>query len=123
MIGEAPLAAAANLDTLQQQVSAFCTVAKLKAADGLTLAEFSELTLSAIRLGIAAVDSVPADGAAKKALVLDVVGHVFDQFADRVIPFPLLPIWWMTKPAIRQIVLALGSGAVESMLPLLRNSK
>ena len=110
MIGEAPLAAAANLDTLQQQVSAFCTVAKLKSADGLTLAEFSELTLSAIRLGIAAVDAVPADGAAKKALVLDVVGHVFDQFADRVIPFALLPIWWMTKPAITKSYWRLGLG-------------
>jgi len=123
MIGEAPLAAAANLDTLEQQVSSFCTVAKLKSADGLTLAEFSELTLSAIRLGIAAVDAVPADGAAKKALVLDVVGHVFDTFADRVIPFPLLPIWWVSKPAIRSIVLSLSSGAVESLLPLVRISK
>jgi hypothetical protein len=124
MISEAPLAATAGLLTLADQARAYVVVARAKAADGLTISELSELLVSGMRLGIAAVDDVAGmTGAERKAQVLELVGRLFDEFADKAIPLAVYPLWLLVKPAARALALSLASGAVESLLPLVRETK
>lgn len=124
MISHAPLAATSGLLTLADQARAYVIVARAKAADGLTIAELSELIVSGLRLGIATVDGVAEmTGAERKAQVLELAGRLFDEFADRAIPLALYPLWLLVKPAARALTLSLASGAVESLLPLVRESK
>jgi len=120
MISSAPVIAANDLPTLEQKVKAFLVVAKAKAAAGLTVSECGELLFALLRLAMDTVDSVPADGAAKKQWVLDAVGMAFDDLADLCVPVYVWPAWLIVKPLVRQLVIAVASGAVESILPLVR---
>ena len=124
MISEAPAKAAADLVSFPEQIRAFIAVAKVKAGDGLTVAEMSELLTAALRVAMAAVDSMPASGPEKKALALAAVGAVFDALAGSlVVPFVLYPVWSLARPMARAAVLATASGAIESILPLIRGAK
>jgi hypothetical protein len=123
VISEAPAKAANDLVSLSDKVSAYVAVAKVKAADGLTVAEFSELIVSALPILIAALDVSSLPGAERKATVVDFVGTMFDQFSDRCIPIYFVPIWWIIKPSCRSLALAWAGGAVESLLPIVRGAK
>ena len=124
MISEAPAKAAADLVSFPEQIRAFIAVAKVKAGDGLSLAEMSELLTAALRVAMSAVDSMPATGPEKKALALAAVGDVFDALASSlVVPFVLYPVWSIARPMVRAAVLAAASGAIESILPLIRGAK
>jgi hypothetical protein len=123
MISDAPIAAASKLVELTEQVRAYIAVARSTAADGLTVSEVGELIVSAMRLAIATVDSIPVAGADRKTMVLEFVACVFDEFADKAVPLVAWPIWIIAKPAIRAVVLAAASGAIESLLPLVRAAK
>lgn len=122
MISEAPIAATKPLVTLGEKVKAYVAVARLKAADGLSIAELSELIVSAMRMAIAALDSIPVGGAERKAIVIAFVGDIFDEFADRVVPLPAWPAWIIAKPTVRIIALAIAAGATEALLPLVRSA-
>ena len=114
--------AADAIETLGGKVTAYIAVARIKAADGLTISELSELIVSAMRIAIGALDSIPVDGAQRKAIVIDFVGDMFDEFADRVVPLPLWPVWLLSKKTIRIIALAVAAGATEALLPLVRGA-
>ena len=120
MISSAPLIAANDLPTLEQKVKAFLVIARAKAADGLTVSEFAELFVAMLRVAMDAVESVPADGPAKKQWVINAIGLLFDDLADQCVPVYVWPVWLVVKPLVRQLVLAAASGAVESLLPLVR---
>lgn len=122
MISTAPTTAAYNLFTIREKVVAFVQTAKAHAADGVTIAEFAELAIALMRVVMAAVDSLPASGADKKAWVVEAVGMLFDEMAGLAVPVVLWPAWAIVKPAVRQLLLLAVSGAVESMLPLVRIS-
>ncbi len=122
MISDAPVTVAENLDGgLLAKIHAFVEAAKSAAADGLTWAEFGDLMLALLRLVIAGLDVANGlSGAAKKALALEAVASLFDAVADRAVPPLAYPIWVLARPAVRALVLALASGAVEQVLPLVR---
>jgi len=122
MVSDAPVAAAGPFLTLEEQLRAFVATAKVKAADGLTVAEFAELVVAMMRVAIATVDSIPVDGAARKAFVLNAVAFVFDALADKCVPLVAWPMWIVLKPTMRVIVLAAASGAIEVLLPLVRSA-
>lgn len=115
--------AASSAADLAAKVDAFVQLARLSAEGGLSIAEFSELCVALMRLCIAAVDSILAEGAAKKQFVLDAVGMLYDAVADKVVPLPLYPIWIFLRSPVRWLVLAIASGCVESILPLVRGIK
>jgi hypothetical protein len=121
-IADAPVAVAENLDGgLLAKIKAFVETAKSAAADGLTWAEFGDLMLALLRLVIAGLDAAPGlTGAAKKDLALMAVASLFDAVADKAVPRVAYPIWVLARPAVRALVLALASGAVEQVLPLVR---
>lgn len=122
MISDAPVTVAENLDGgLLAKIKAFVETAKSAAADGLTWAEFGDLMLALLRLVIAGLDAANGlTGAAKKDLALEAVASLFDAVADRAVPPLAYPIWVLARPAVRALVLALASGAVEQVLPLVR---
>jgi hypothetical protein len=120
MISSAPLIAASDMTTLAQKVKAFIVLARVKAADGLTVAEFGELLVAMLRVAMDAAESIPADGEAKKAWVLEAVGLLFDDLADQCVPLLAWPVWVVIRPLVRQLVLAAAGGAIESLLPLVR---
>jgi hypothetical protein len=122
MISDAPVAVAGNLDGgLLSKIHAFVEAAKSAAADGLTWAEFGDLMLALLRLVIAGLDAVGTmSGPEKKALAMEAVASLFDAVADRAVPPLAYPLWVLARPAVRALVLALASGAVEQVLPLVR---
>jgi hypothetical protein len=123
LISEAPNIAARDQAGFEEKLSAFLSIARIKSQNGITVAEFGELLVAAMRLAVAAVDSMPADGAAKKALVLSAVGVVFDTLADYAVPALAYPLWVVVRPAVRALVLMFADGAIESLLPLVRLAK
>jgi hypothetical protein len=121
MISDAPVTAAGGEATLMAQVAAFLKVAKAKSADGITWAEFGELLVALLRLSVETLDAVLGmSGSEKKALVLEAVAALFDQLADKAVPVVVWPVWILARPAIRALVLAIASGAIEIVLPLTR---
>lgn len=123
MISEAPAIAARDHAGFQEKLAAFLSIARLKCQGGITVAEFGELLVSAMRMAVAAVDSLPQEGAAKKAMVLAAVGVVFDSLADYMVPALAYPVWIVVRPAVRSLVLMFADGAIESLLPLVRLAK
>lgn len=102
------------------KVDQFLALADDTAGDGLTLAEFGRLAVDLARLAISAADALEAAGSAKKAWVLEAVGALFDTVADRLVPALAWPAWLLLRPAARALVLAVTSGAIEALLPLVR---
>jgi len=108
-------------DAIAKKIADFIANAKALAADGLTWAEFGEILIGFLRLAIHAYDGVIAmTGVEKKAAVLEAVGTLFDALADYAVPTVLLPVWFIVRPAVRSLVIALASGAIETLLPLVR---
>lgn len=107
----------------QDKLAAFLAIARIKAHGGITVAEFGELLVAAMRMAVAAVDALPESGAAKKALVLAAVGTVFDSLADYMVPALAYPVWVVVRPAVRALVVMFADGAIESLLPLVRLAK
>lgn len=122
MISSAPVAAATNLDAnLMDKIRAFISTAKSASADGLTWAEFGDLMLALLRLVVPTLDTFRSvSGPEKKAFALEAVGMLFDAVADKAVPVAVWPIWLIVRPAVRSLVIAMASGAVEQLLPLVR---
>lgn len=123
MISEAPAIAARDQAGFEDKLTAFLAIARVKAYGGITVAEFGELLIAAMRMAVAAVDALPTDGAAKKAMVIAAVGVVFDSLADYMVPTLAYPFWIVARPAVRALVLMFADGAIESLLPLVRLAK
>ena len=122
MISSTPTAAARDLPSLAEKVRAFVFAAKTVAVGGITVAEFSELAVSLLRIAVAAADAIPVDGAERKTFVLNAIGLLFDEVADWCIPTLAWPVWLIVKPAARQLLLLVASGAIESLVPLIRKA-
>ena len=121
MIADLPLDKSAAFDTLAEKVSAYLTAARLAASDGITWAEFGELMIGLLRISTQALDTVDGmTGPQKKELVLEAAATLFDRVADYAVPLAALPIWILVRPAVRSLVLAVASGAIEQILPLVR---
>ena len=122
-IANPPLAAASNYTDIAQRVSAFLQSAKAAAADGLSWREFGELLVALLRVSCETLDHVSGlTGAEKKAIVLEAAGSLFDLVADKAVPSAVYPLWVLARPAVRSLVLAIASGAVEQVLPLVRTA-
>ena len=110
-------------EQLHNAILALIAGARLKAANGLTVAEFGSLVVEVIRLAVAGLDTVTTlDGPSKKAWTLACVGALFDAVADACIPFAAKPIWWIVRPAVRTLVLSAAGGALEQILKLTREA-
>jgi hypothetical protein len=124
MISSAPAHAAEHWSDLARRVQSFLAVAQEAAKDGITWSEFGELLLALLRLSIQAADTLSGmSGKEKKEMVLAAVAALFDAVADKAVPAHLYPLWLLTRPAVRSLVLALASGAVEILLPMVRVSR
>lgn len=119
-ISDMPVVAAGEASGLTAKVQAYIETARVRAADGITVAELVELILSAMRIAIEAVDALSVSGAEKKRIVSDLAAMLFDEFADLCVPTFARPAWWLLRPAARSLCLSAAAGAVESLLPLVR---
>jgi len=106
--------------TLTAACLAFVASARLKSANGLTVAEFGSLVVELLRLAVTGLEEIPADGPAKKAWALGVIGNLFDTVAGFAVPLYLQPFWILARPAVRALVLAAAGGALEQILALTR---
>lgn len=113
----------ADVSKLMDEVNEFLIDVRKRAQDGLTWTEFGALTLSLMHLIVDGLDAVDTmTGPQKKEIVMTAVATLFDSFADACVPLPLYPVWVLAKPAVRSLVLALASGALESLLPIARKA-
>lgn len=101
-------------------VKAYIDDAKTKARDGLSWTEFGELLAGLLRLAVKLADSLSVPGDERKAIVIEAAAALFDSVADRCIPLVMLPLWIVCRAPTRALVLAIASGAVEVILPLVR---
>lgn len=123
MVTDAPLAAATPLNDIGQKVGAFLTTAQKQSRDGLTWQEFGSLMVALMRLGVSTLDSVNTlTGPQKKVLVLEAVAVLFDTLAGRCVPIVTYPAFIAIRPALRVLILAIASGAVEALIPIVRSS-
>jgi hypothetical protein len=112
--------AVADIDA---QISSFLNDARRTAGDGLTWAEFGQLLVSLLHLVVNVLDKVNTlSGQEKKEIALTAVAALFDTTASRCVPLVVFPAWTFLRPVLRAFVLALASGAVESMLHIVRAS-
>lgn len=118
----APVEAASRFTDIVEAVRAYIDTAKAAAADGITWAEFGELLVSLLRLAVRLADLLQVSGSTKKGIVLEAVRVLFDTLADKCVPIWLWPIWGLCRSAVKALVLALASGAIESLLPLVRST-
>ena len=107
---------------LESLVAKFIGDAREKAAGGLTVAEFGSLLVGLLRLAVAGLEGFPTDGAAKKAWAIHAVGVLFDNVADACVPMLLKPVWFVSRPAVRMLVLAVSDGALEQVLAMIRQA-
>ena len=123
MIADAPIAVAeAAPGGVLTKTDAFISAARSLAADGLTWAEFGELLVALLRLSVASLDAVSVmTGEEKKAITLDAAGRLFDALVGLCSPLFIWPIWGLLRTPVRLLVLALASGAIEQILPLVRS--
>jgi hypothetical protein len=119
-ITEAAVAAADSPKILSEKVMLFVQTAKGLAVDGLSLSDFGELLIALLRLCVSFLDSIPEAGEAKKAYAMEAVALLYDELIDKIIPIWAWPVWMMLRPVARPLVMALASGAIESLLPLVR---
>jgi len=122
MISDVPVTMATPMPTLVTKVREFVASAKSAAADGLTWTEFGELLVGLLRLSVQAADLLNVPGDQKKAVVMEAAAALFDAVADKAVPLVLWPLWIVARPSVRSLVLALASGAVEQILPMVRAS-
>lgn len=122
MIADAPISAASKFTDVVNAARAYVATAKVAAADGLTWTEFGELLVALLRLSVQAADLLNVPGDQKKAVVMEAAAALFDAVADKAIPLVLWPLWIVARPSVRSLVLALASGAVEQILPMVRAS-
>ena len=119
-ITEAAISAASGPKVLSEKVMLFVQTAKGLAVDGLSLSDFGELLIALLRLCVTFLDAIPDTGEAKKAYAMEAVALLYDELIDKIIPIWVWPLWLMLKPAARPLVMAIASGAIESILPLVR---
>jgi hypothetical protein len=120
MIALAPSLAGMQFTDVVNASRAYIVTAKLAAKDGLTWAEFGELLMGLLRLAIDTVDVLNAPGADKKAAVMEAAAALFDAVADKAVPLVAYPFWLAIRSPTRALVLAIASGAIEQLLPLVR---
>lgn len=123
MIANKPMARAADLLDVRDKIKAYVVTAKGLAEDGLSVADFTELTVGLIRIVIDTLDTVPAEGVEKKAWTLAAVGMLYDEVADKLVPVWLWPVWMIVRAPVRELVLLAAAGAIEQLLPLVRMAK
>ena len=120
MISTAATTAANDAAGFADKVRAFLVVARVKAADGLTVAEFGELLIALLRVSIDAADLMAQPGPERKEFVIAAVAALFDSVADYAVPTLAWPIWIVARPVVRSLLLSAVSGAIETLLPLVR---
>lgn len=122
MIAAFPIEKAGPFDTMAEKVAAYLTAARLAASDGITWAEFGELMLGLLRIATQALELADnLTGPQKKELALEAAAALFDSVADYAVPLALMPVWLLVRGPVRSLVLAIASGAIEQILPLIRN--
>lgn len=123
MISTEPLLVASEQSSLYGKVVAYTDQLKRQINDGLTIAELTELVIAGMRLTISAVDELELAGPMKKQIVADCAAQIFSDFSDLIVPAPLRPLWWLVKPALRSLVHTAAAGAVDALLPLVRETE
>jgi hypothetical protein len=122
MIAAGPLSAASQFTDVVSAARAYVEAARAAAYDGLTWREFGELLVGLLRLSVQAADLLNVPGDQKKVVVMEAAAALFDAVADKAVPTVLWPLWFVARPSVRSLVLALASGAVEQILPMVRAS-
>ena len=121
MISTAATTAANDAAGFADKVRAFLVVARVKAADGLTVAEFGELLVAILRVSIDAADLMArSTGPERKEFVIAAVAALFDSVADYAVPTLAWPVWIVARPIVRTLLLSAVSGAIETLLPIVR---
>ena len=109
-------------DQLNALVSAFIANAIAQAQNGMTFAKLGRLVIELLQLSVSGLESIPAEGKDKKKWALSLVGTLFDSVAGFAVPVYLQPFWFVAKPGVRILVLALADGALEQVLRIVRTT-
>lgn len=102
------------------KLSKFLRDTESRFSDGITLSDFGQTFFDGLRLAVSGVDAIPVDGSERKILVLSWSAAFFDLIAPKLIPSIGWPLWLIVRPAVRSAFVSFASGAIEALLPLVR---
>jgi hypothetical protein len=121
MIADKPIDAAEYFTNVAERVQAFILSARRASETGISWSEFGELLVALLRMTITTLDGLKElTGPEKKEIVVYAAGILFDNVAGYAVPVWLFPVWFLARPAVRSLVVALAGGAVEILLPMVR---
>lgn len=120
MIAEASIRAAARFEDVVAAARAYVLTARLAAADGITWAEFGELLTGLLRTLTKIAELLTLPGEEKRAIVLAAAAALFDAVADKAVSPWGWAFWFVIRPSVRSLVLAIAAGSLEQILPLVR---
>ena len=107
-------------DEFSTRIESFLSALRERATGGITARELAASAVEGMALAISLLDMRLLPGEGKKEEVLKLAAYCFDTYSDKCIPMLALPMWWLVKPAVRMLLLAVASGAVEPLLSLTR---
>jgi hypothetical protein len=107
---------------IDQEIDAYIAHARQLAEGGLTVSEVGDLLTGAILVATHAAEGLALPGADKRAIVQAAVAAVFDSVAGFAVPAPLYPFWLLARPLVRSLVIAAAGGAIDRLLPLVREN-
>lgn len=98
------------------RIDQFVAEAKAKAADGLSLAEVSQLFVTLIHVCVEMAAGLSNAGAEKKLFALEAVGALFDTIYPAIpLPFFAAPFRPLLRSWLRACVLHQADGAIEAI--------
>lgn len=112
-----------TLDSIESQLAGYIAQVRADASDGLTWAEFGRMYTGLVAFLSKSLDAVNGmPGPEKHRFVVSAVGRLFDATADFIVTGWTAPLWMMCRGHVRKLFLALGSGAIETLLPIVRKT-
>lgn len=112
-----------NANTISELLDEFIDKVNLVISDNkVSLQEFTMIVLCGIRMAIQFCDILPVDNSRRRIIVMATAGNLFDRYAKLVLPIWVRPFWFLISPSLKQALVTATSGAIEFLLPLIRNS-
>lgn len=110
-------------ETIYELIDGFMEKLKEVLSDKkITLQEFTMIVLCGIRMSMQFCEILPVNNTRRRVIVMATAGRLFDAYAILVVPPWIKPFWFFISPSLKKALVTATAGAIEFLLPLIRNS-
>lgn len=104
-------------------LESFLKDTRARFSDGISLSDFGRTVFDGLRICIATVDALPMPGVERKEVVMAWAGDLFEAVSPLLVPTIAWPAWVLFRGTAKSVFLLVVSGAVESLLPIIRGEQ